>query len=160
MTMDITLKKASIADAKEIFDMQIKSFKKLLEKYKDYDYNPGAESIDRTIKRFEEPVSDYYFITLNGINIGAVRVCNYQKICKLKQIFILPEYQNKGYSQEAIKILESLYQEASKWELDTILEEDKLCHLYEKMGYRKTGKIKYLKEGMNLVFYEKKHNIK
>ena len=42
-----------------------------------------------------------------------------------------------------------------KWELDTILQEKKLCYLYEKMGYQKTGKTEKIKDGMDLVYYAK-----
>ena len=42
------------------------------------------------------------------------------------------------------------------WELDTILQEPKNCYLYEKMGYRQTGKKNVINERLTLVFYEKK----
>lgn len=153
--MAIVLDTAAITDAQEIYDLQIKSFKALLEKYQDYDFSPGAEKLERTIQRLHEPITDYYFICLERTHIGALRICHFDKLCKLKQIFILPEYQGYGYAQKAIKIAESLYPAAEKWELDTILQEEKLCYLYEKMGYRKTGKVERIKNGMDLVFYEK-----
>ena len=68
---------------------------------------------------------------------------------------MLPEYQGFGYAQKAITIAESLYPAAEKWELDTILQEEKLCYLYEKMGYEKTGQIIRIKDGMDIVFYAK-----
>lgn len=92
---------------------------------------------------------------MDGKHIGALRVCNFGQLCKLKQIFILPEYQDRGYAQQAMRIAESLYPNAGRWELDTILQEQKLCHLYEKMGYRKTGKTQRIKDGMDIVFYAK-----
>ena len=48
-----------------------------------------------------------------------------------------------------------MYPAGIHWELDTILQEEKLCHLYEKLGYRQTGQIRPLKKGMDLVFYAK-----
>lgn len=51
--------------------------------------------------------------------------------------------------------MEALYPEAAHWELDTIKQEPKLCHLYEKLGYRQTGKEEELQPGMTIVFYEK-----
>lgn len=50
---------------------------------------------------------------------------------------------------------EALYPSALRWELDTILQEEKLCHLYEKMGYRQNGRTEEIKENMTLVFYAK-----
>lgn len=153
--MPIVLDIATITDAQELYDLQIKSFKALLEKYQDYDSSPGAEKLECTIQRLHEPITNYYFISLEGKHIGALRICHFDKRCNLKQLFILPEYQGHGYAQEAIVIAESLYPAAEKWELDTILQEEKLCYLYEKMGYRKTGKLKRIKHGMDLVFYAK-----
>lgn len=48
-------------------------------------------------------------------HIGAVRICDFEKRCVLKQIFILPEYQGYGYAQEAIKMVESFYTKAKRW---------------------------------------------
>lgn len=153
--MQIVLDRATLTDAQEIYDLQIKSFKALLEKYQDYNFSPGAEKLEHTIQRFQETVTDFYFISLEKKHIGAIRICHFDKLCMLKQIFILPEYQGYGYAQKAIIIAESLYPNAEKWELDTILQEKKLCYLYEKMGYKKTGKVEHIKNGMDLVFYTK-----
>lgn len=153
--MAILLEKADLSQAQEIYALQIASFAALLSKYQDYDYSPGAEKLERTLQRLSEPFTDFYFITLDGKHIGALRVCNFGQLCKLKQIFILPEYQDRGYAQQAMRIAESLYPNAGRWELDTILQEQKLCHLYEKMGYRKTGKNQRIKDGMDIVFYAK-----
>jgi hypothetical protein len=153
--MAISLRKAGLADCQELYDMQIKSFAALLEKYQDYDYSPGAEKIEKTEKRLKEVNSDYYFICLGNVHIGAIRIIKQDNLCRLKQIYILPEYQNKGHAQQAILVAESLYPKVSRWELDTIKQEGKLCHLYEKMGYKQTGHEETIKEGMTLVFYAK-----
>ena len=39
--------------------------------------------------------------------------------------------------------------------MDTILQEERLVHLYEKMGYQKTGKTAAVNPRMTLVFYQK-----
>ena len=51
--------------------------------------------------------------------------------------------------------MEKLYPDAILWKLDTIAQEEYLCRLYEKLGYRKTGKTETVQPGMDLVFYEK-----
>lgn len=51
--------------------------------------------------------------------------------------------------------MERRYTPAHGWELDTILEEAGNCHLYEKVGYRKTGRLQKMNDRMTLVFYEK-----
>lgn len=102
--MEVKLLRAGVGDAKELFTMQIKSFRELLEKYQDFDTNPGNESIEKV---------------------------------------------------EAILLCEEIHGKEN-WELETILQEEKNCYLYEKMGYNQTGKTKMINERLTLVFYEKK----
>ena len=154
--MEISLKKATLDDAELIHRMQVAAFTPLLEKYQDYDYSPAAETIDRTIQRLQSEHTDYYLILADANPVGAVRLIRLDgNRCRVSPLFILPEYQGHRVAQTAMKLLEILYPNANGWELDTILQEKKLCHLYEKLGYRKTGQIKPLKEGMDLVFYTK-----
>jgi len=156
--MEIKLEKATIENVEEIHQMQIKSFKSLLEKYKDYDTNPGNENIERIIQRFYQEFTDYYIIKMDNISVGAIRVVrleNDQK-CRVSPIFILPEYYNKGIAQKVFEIIEERYKPKNGWILDTILQEKGNCYLYEKIGYKKTGQIEYINDNMNIVFYEKK----
>ena len=153
--MEISLKKAVISDAELIHRMQKASFTPLLEKYQDYDYSPACETLERTIYRMSLPIADHWLILLSKTPIGAIGIGRYEEFLKLKRLFILPEYQNRGYAQQAVRLAEAEYPSDIRWELDTILQESKLCHLYEKLGYRKTGQIKPIKEGMDLVFYAK-----
>ena len=73
---------------------------------------------------------------------------------RLSPMFILPQFQGRGYAQEAMKQAEKIHGERG-WELDTILQEERLVHLYEKMGYQKTGKTAAVNPRMTLVFYQK-----
>jgi GNAT superfamily N-acetyltransferase len=66
----------------------------------------------------------------------------------------MEEYRGKGYAQEAILAVEELYG-PDHWELDTIMQEKGNLHLYEKMGYRQTGRVEHINERMDIVFYEK-----
>lgn len=67
----------------------------------------------------------------------------------------MPQEQGKGYAQQAMRLVEAMYPQATRWELDTIKEEKALCYLYEKMGYRLTGEEKTIKDGMTIVYYAK-----
>ena len=153
--MRVSLRKAEYLDCPVLHSIQVRSFVELLQRYEDYESNPAAESLDQIQRRFEQSFTDYYLIMLAEKPIGMLRVCNFGESCRLSPICILQEYQGKGYGQEAICQMEQLYPNAKKWELDTIAQEDKLCHLYEKVGFRKTGRVENLKDGMDLVFYEK-----
>ncbi len=154
--MGIKLEKANINDCEEIHALQIKSFAALFEKYNDEKTNPATESIQILTEKFNHEFSDYYFIEFEDKVIGFIRVFRINDYtCKISPMGILPEYQGFGYAQMTITETEKLYPNAKRWELDTIKQEKKLCYLYEKMGYVKTGKYQNIKEGMDLVFYAK-----
>jgi len=157
--MNICLNKASIKDSKKIHEMQVISFKPLLEKYSDYDTNPAAETLKKIEARFAFDNVDHYLICLCKTTIGYIRIrCFDEDICTtymLSQMFITPDYQGEGYAQAAIKQAELLYPKAKKWILETIKQEIKLRYIYEKMGYKQTGAEKRIKDGMDLIYYEK-----
>lgn len=156
--MKVELLRANIDDAKELHAMQIKAFKELLEKYQDLDTNPGNESVEKVEARLKQDFTFYYFICVGQQKVGAVRIVDKKEVGKTKRIspiFILPEFQGKGIAQKAIRLCEEKHRNGN-WELDTILQEPKNCHLYEKMGYRQTGKTKAINEKLTLTFYEKK----
>jgi len=154
--MNITLQKATIHDTEEIHKMQILAFKPLLEKYQDHETSPGAETAERVRARLAHPQMFSYLIRLGAENIGHIRIGALgENAYYLSQMFLLPEHQGNGYAQQAIRQVEALYPDAKSWTLDTIKQEAKLRHLYEKMGYRLTGEEKNIKDGMDLVYYKK-----
>lgn len=154
--MNVNLVKASMQDCNEIHSLQIRAFKELLIKYNDSSTNPGAENVQKIAERMSQAFTDYYFIQLNMINIGAVRVKKNNGCCTISPIFIVPEYQNRGYAQETILLLESLYPTTCEWHLGTIQEEEKLCHFYEKLGFIRAGSKTQIQEGMTIIGYVKR----
>lgn len=60
-------------------------------------------------------------------------------------------YQNREIAQNAMRICEQIHG-CEKWELDTILQKKGNFHLYEKMGYHKTGKTERFNNKLTLVF--------
>ena len=52
---DISLIAATIEDMQTIWKKQVVAFSELLDKYKDYDMSPAAESFEKVIARFEQP---------------------------------------------------------------------------------------------------------
>ena len=154
--MKIELQKVAIDEAEELHRLQQLGFCALLEKYQDYDTNPGAESMERIRQRFAYNTVDQYWIKMGAEIIGYIRIQHKKnEVYRLSQMFILPEFQGQGYAQQAIQQAESSYPQAKAWELDTIKQEPKLCHLYEKMGYRLAGSEHHIQAGMDLIDYTK-----
>ncbi len=159
--MRISLKKASIRDAEAIHRLQVESFLPLLRKYRDYDTNPANEDVERVINRLKQPHTTYYFIILDGVRIGGIRIIFNDEVrrARISPMFIVPEHQGKGYGQDALALVEEVV-DAECWELETILQEEGNCYFYEKMGYRRTGVTREINDGMIIISFEKSHRIK
>ena len=154
--MSIKLVEVTRDDLETVWKMQIKAFSGLLAKYQDYDLSPANEGLDKIVARFEQPWTKYFFITAEGVNVGAVRVVDMKDGSRrrISPIWIMEEYRGKGYAQQAILAVEEIYG-PDNWSLDTILQEKGNCYLYEKMGYHQTGKTEHINDKMDIVFYEK-----
>lgn len=156
--MEIELIRASAEDAKEIHAMQVEAFRELLERYQDFDTSPGNEDVEKVEARLRQSHTYYYFICQGERKVGAVRVVDRKEEGRNKRIspiFVLPQFQDRGIAQRAIRLCEELHG-ASGWELDTILQEKKNCYLYEKMGYAATGRTEVVNERLTLVSYQKR----
>lgn len=142
--------------AEIIYDIQQKSFIPLLNVYHDYNMNPAMESVYTIKEKIDRDNTIAYIFKFNDMNIGWVRLTYLESdICKISGLCVIPEYQNRGIAQEALKILEEKHNKILKWVLDTIYEEKGNCHLYEKLGYVKVGEIKKVNENMSIINYEK-----
>ncbi|WP_062105565.1 GNAT family N-acetyltransferase [Bacillus niameyensis] len=154
--MEIRIEKATDNDAQLILDMQVKCFKPLLDKYKDYKTNPANEAIEKVIARINNPNGCFNKILVDSKLAGAI--CVYWKEEAqfwISPMFILPAYQGKGVAQKTINLIEETFPQAATWNLATILEEKRNCYLYEKMGYKRTGASKKLNDNTTLVYYKK-----
>ena len=155
--MNIQLVRVNIDEANDLWQMQVKAFLDLYDKYQDTETSPATESVDMIAMRLNQPFTYYYYIEANNTKVGAIRVVDKFEENKAKRIspmFIMPEYRNKGFAQKAIQLVEEIHGD-SNWELSTILQENGNCYLYEKMGYYQTGEKEKINDNLTLVFYKK-----
>ncbi len=154
--MRVELKVVNREDIETVWKMQVEAFSGLLEKYQDYDLNPAAEEMDKVLARFEQPETTFYFIIANGEKVGVMRIIDKKDGSRkrISPLWIMPEFRNKGYAQQAMIEAERIYG-VDNWCLDTILQEKSNLHLYEKLGYHQTGKIDKINDRMDIVYYEK-----
>ena len=155
--MNIKLKRISMAECEKLWKMQVEAFSELLEKYHDYEISPANEPMSRVKERLIQPHTYYYFIMHGENTIGAIRVVDMKDSSakRISPIFIMKKYRGNGYAYAAMRAAEELHGN-DNWCLDTILQEEGNCHLYEKMGYRQTGETQDINDRMTIVFYEKK----
>ena len=156
MTATIELQAVTDGDVQTLWEMQVEAFSELLQKYQDYETSPSAEGIDKVMARYRQPWTHYYFIMAGGQKAGAVRVVdkNDGSRKRISPIWIMKEFRGRGYAQAAISAVEKIFG-SDNWSLDTILQEKGNCHLYEKLGYHRTGDVMKINDRMDIVLYEK-----
>ncbi|MGN0401672.1 MAG: GNAT family N-acetyltransferase [Acetatifactor sp.] len=147
-------------EIEQLYKMQIESFLPLYEKYHD-EGSPAIESIEKVRARAEQTTRKYYFIVRDGARVGAINIANKPSlhdntVFYISPLFLLPRYQNQGIGFTAIQKAFELHPEATKWRLETILQEPANCHLYEKCGFVRTGEAQIVNDAMTLIWYEKK----
>lgn len=155
--MKITLQLATEKDATTIHDLQIAAFTPLLEKYKDYSTSPATEPLEKTVRRLKNPDSHYFMVLADGELAGALHIIRKEIEGSLwiSPIFIGPKFQGKSIAQQAMLLAEQQFANDRTWELSTLAEETGNCYLYEKLGYKRTGKIEKINERTTLVYYKK-----
>ena len=154
--MSIELKPITREDIATVWKMQVEAFQELLDKYQDFDTSPASEPVDKVLARFEQPWTTYFFIMANGEKACVIRVVDKKDGSRkrISPIWIMPEFRNRGYAQQAILAAEKIYG-SGHWCLDTILQEKGNLHLYEKLGYHRTGRVDKINDKMDIVYYEK-----
>lgn len=162
MKEELKLILATEKDAELIHQLKNEAFMPLYNKYHDDETSPVTEDIGRDIWRIKREGSDYYIIQLNSEKIGGVRIANcvgnydYEEgVFYISPLFIIPKFQNRGLGFAVIQKVFEMYSHATKWRLDTILQEKANCHLYEKCGFLRVGDEKIINEFMTLIDYEK-----
>lgn len=150
------LRRATVKDADTIWKLQIEAFAGLLAKYQDYDTSPANEAVEKVELRLRQPYTYFYYIVDGDKIVGAIRIIDKKDGSRkrISPIFITEEYRNRGYAQAAMIEAENLHGQ-DNWKLETILQEDGNCYLYEKMGYHKTGQTEVINDRMTIVYYEK-----
>ncbi len=142
----------------ELHRMQVESFMPLYEKYHDAG-SPAIEPVERIKKRFDVPNRTYYFIMKDGARVGAINIGhndpNEKKVAFISPLFVLPQFQNRGIGYTAIMKAFELLPGVKCWKLETILQEQGNCHLYEKCGFVRVGEEKPVNEAMTLIDYER-----
>ncbi|WP_238649570.1 GNAT family N-acetyltransferase [Paenibacillus piscarius] len=153
----VTLSKATVEDAAVIHAMQHAAFLPLLEKYQDYETNPANETMERLLERMNQEFVDYYIIRNAGNAVGSIRVKKTDEHHYwLSQLCVVPQSQGQGIAQQAFALIEEIYADAKTWGLATVVQEERNCYLYEKLGYRRTNETREINDKMTLCFYEKR----
>ena len=153
--MNIQLVRIEQSELKSAWIMQKIGFLDIFFKYFDI-----ISPVLQGYKRFSKKAScvDMYWIMMNGAKAGEIWIGERDGIGYLANLFVLKKYRNQGIAQRAIALAEALYPHYNIWRLDTIKQESRNCHVYEKLGYVPTGVEKKINKRMIIIDYEKRLN--
>ena len=139
--------RANVNDCEKIWKMQTEAFSDLLEKYQDYETSPGNEAKERIEAKLSQEFTYFYYIFDGDNLVGAIRVVDKKDGSRKRvaPVFIMKEFRNKGLAQKAFEEVEKIHGH-DNWKLDTILQEEGNCYLYEKLGYKRTGLVENIND--------------
>ena len=151
--MQIVPYKSSDLDA--VYLIQQQAYRPLFQKYQDVETNPYMETKEQVSRKYTKPGTYGYVFVENEIPVGSVRIVAKDDVRKVSALAVLPDHQNQGIAQRALKEIERRHCDAKVWILDTLMQEAGNCHLYEKLGYLPTGESTVVNEKLTLVHYMK-----
>ena len=132
--MSIDFKLANRADIKKLIEVQNKGFH---DDYVSYGECPSYNETEQAMLEYIEKAIVYKILKDNEI-IGNIIIRQRENNqYYLRVISVIPEYQNLGIGQMALRYIEEEHPEASEWELITPFKSYRNHHVYEKMGYVK-----------------------
>lgn len=90
-----------------------------------------------------------------GIKCECVITDEGNGVLEIKNIATVPEFQRKGYAKAMIDfVVRTFNGQYSILQVGTG-DSPMTIPFYEKMGYHKTGQTEHIKDGMDIIFYEK-----
>lgn len=97
------------------------------------------ESKETILQKYMREGTQGYIFYKGDVPVGAVRIsfCTENKSGRVSALGVFPQYQGQGIARRALLEIERIHKDVEKWYLDTILEEEGNCHLYEKIKTNK-----------------------
>jgi len=155
INMSIRVEKADINDLELIVQGQKRAFFECYQRYQDHEMSPYNVTLEMMKNIFENEF--LYKIIYEEKLVGAIYVHESPDPyhMKLHGIYVEPEYQDKGIGRSAIEYVEAAHNQAVTWVLETPHDLKRNHHLYEKLGYRRTGEEDYVNENLSIIHYRK-----
>lgn len=94
--MDVKLVRIHKGEAEKLWEMQVRAFHDLYEKYQDTETSPAAESVDQIRMKLKQPFTYYYFIMADNIAVGAIRVVDKRVEGTAKRISNISDFYYAG----------------------------------------------------------------
>jgi Acetyltransferases len=151
--MKIEFERAIVGDAEALIEVKNKSF------YADYIKYGECPGYNNTVESMTYIILERacYKIICDDILVGNITARNNPDgSCYVGCLCIIPEYENRGIGQMALRFIESQFPDASVWTLETPADKKRNHYFYQKAGYRIVKE--FTEDNVKLVLFEKRRS--
>ncbi len=150
---DVQIVPATIDDAPAILDLQKLAYHTEAILYHDWSIPP----LTQTLAELRAEFTDWKILKASQGNriIGSVRAIERKGICSIGRLMVHPQHQRQGIGGRLMQTIESMFPEASKFELFTGNRSEGNIRLYERLGYH-SSRSERMSANLSLVFFEKR----
>lgn len=149
---DIAIKKASIKDAEELFQLQKLAYISEAKIYNDYTIPPLIQSLEESRETFKT------YIILKAVSggkiIGSVRGELTDDYVYIGRLMVHPDYQGHGLGTRLMQTIEAEFPQIKKFALATGHRSERNLYLYRKLGF-KIVHSEIVNDRLTLVHLEK-----
>ena len=132
---NLRLRKATADDSEFAYRTKKASFKKYVEKVWGWD-----EKEQRQLHQRRFASQDFQVIQVSGIDVGVFSIVRQPDCVKVNQMFILPEYQNRGIGAACmIRIIEDAALSGLPVRLQILKVNTRAFAFYQRLGFRSIG---------------------
>lgn len=130
----ISIAKAKLSDAPEIWRIQKSSFEGQAKIYNNYKLPPLVQTLESLKDEFENKV--FLKAEFDGKIIGSVRFTVDRNEIEIERLIVDPNFQNQGVGTVLMKGVEQIVDKKVTLKLFTGIKSSRNIHLYQKLGYK------------------------
>jgi len=143
---------ATVANAKEILDLQKLAYQREAEIYNNWSIPPLMQTLKEIEKEFSNHV--FYKAVISEKIIGSIRAIIHDNTCFIGKLIVHPEMQGKGIGRALMDTLESHFLDVKRYELFTGTKSLGNICFYKHLGYR-SFKEEKINDALCLLYLEK-----
>lgn len=147
------IKEGLFKNIPEILAIQKLAFYEVAKYYNNYRLGSLQTTIFDLEKTFD--TFKYYIVVIDNDIVGSIRAKEINDYCKIENVIVHPNYQNKGIGKLLIKQVEQDFSNCSSFQLFTGKDTPKNVNFYEKLGFIITNNLKATETEPELVIMEK-----
>lgn len=150
--MSLSIIPATLADAREILELQKLAYQSEAAIYQDYTLPPLRQTLAEMADELRRQV--FLKAVTAGHLVGSVRAYLRQDTCCIGRLIVHPAYENQGLGTALMENIEACFPRARRYELFTGHLSARNLYLYEKLGYHRF-RIEKVSAMLTMIFLDK-----